>query len=625
MPLPALDLDTRRWDDLVEEARSLIPRLAPGWTDHNLHDPGMTLLELLAYVVEQDIYRVNRVPERHRRKFLRLAGFAPAPPRAASGVAAFALRDGAAPLTLPAGLAVGSPDVRLRLRDALTVTRARIAAVQSFDGIGFVDLTRSWRGGQPVAALGTESGAAADRHPALLIGFDQSLPVGTAAMLWLAFAGRVASERERIAAELGAAGSEHHSLRTIWEYHDGTDWRALNAQAGEVDDATRALSLDGAVRVALPAPMIPSVQGVFDTALCWLRCRVLAGAPDVPPRLTALAVNAVAVEQRSAARQTFTLAPGPALPGAVMPGSRGRLHLDLDADGAVTALLFGPAVDGPEVLVLEHAPRTPVRAGALTVTLVLAGRGTGEPRQCLELPEGIVADDAPTVWTDVPWAAREDLDAARRTDAVFRLEPTASLLCFGDGERGRVVGAGTPVLAAYDLTDGSAGNGRPAAPWGVAGVDDAWNDALLGAPAATVEAAVTVAPLVVPGGGADAESTAGAAGRAVASLWAHERLLELCPPGGPQTLDQVPQGRVLERIAPQRASTLLDFERIALDVAGVAVRRARAWAGAGSARPVPAGARHGHRRGRRRRAAVAPAARRRAPGSSSAGTSTAAG
>ena len=118
MPLPALDLDTRRWDDLVEEARSLIPRLAPGWTDHNLHDPGVTLLELLAYVVEQDIYRVNRVPERHRRKFLRLAGFAPAPPRAASGVAAFALRDGAAPLTLladgvPAGDRIAVGDDRI--------------------------------------------------------------------------------------------------------------------------------------------------------------------------------------------------------------------------------------------------------------------------------------------------------------------------------------------------------------------------------------------------------------------------------------------------------------------------------------------------------------------------------
>src|SRR5262245_14408892 len=107
MPLPALDLDTRRWDDLVDEARASIPRLAPEWTDHNVHDPGITIVELLAYLVEQDLYRVNRVPERHRRKFLALLGFSPALPRPARGAVAFSLRKGAAPLTLPAGVAVG--------------------------------------------------------------------------------------------------------------------------------------------------------------------------------------------------------------------------------------------------------------------------------------------------------------------------------------------------------------------------------------------------------------------------------------------------------------------------------------------------------------------------------------
>jgi len=37
LPLP--DLDDRRWTDLVDEGRSLIPIVAPAWTDHNIHDP----------------------------------------------------------------------------------------------------------------------------------------------------------------------------------------------------------------------------------------------------------------------------------------------------------------------------------------------------------------------------------------------------------------------------------------------------------------------------------------------------------------------------------------------------------------------------------------------------------
>jgi len=67
MPLPLKNLDTRRYRELVDDAHALIPRYAPSWTDHNESDPGITVLELLARLVEQDLYRTNRVPARHRR------------------------------------------------------------------------------------------------------------------------------------------------------------------------------------------------------------------------------------------------------------------------------------------------------------------------------------------------------------------------------------------------------------------------------------------------------------------------------------------------------------------------------------------------------------------------------
>ena len=74
MPLDIPNLDDRRWADLVEDARALIPRFAPQWTDHNVHDPGITFLELFAWIAEMQMYRVNRVGERHRETFARLAG-----------------------------------------------------------------------------------------------------------------------------------------------------------------------------------------------------------------------------------------------------------------------------------------------------------------------------------------------------------------------------------------------------------------------------------------------------------------------------------------------------------------------------------------------------------------------
>lgn len=72
MPLPQANLDTRRFDDLVAEMRALIPRYAPEWTNHNASDPGITLIELLAWVTEATLYRINRVPEATSLEFAKL-------------------------------------------------------------------------------------------------------------------------------------------------------------------------------------------------------------------------------------------------------------------------------------------------------------------------------------------------------------------------------------------------------------------------------------------------------------------------------------------------------------------------------------------------------------------------
>src|SRR6185503_9817807 len=80
MSVALTNLDDRRWVDLVEEGRALIPFYSPGWTDHNVHDPVITLLELFAWLAEMDIYRLNRISESHLRKFLALIGIYPKPP-----------------------------------------------------------------------------------------------------------------------------------------------------------------------------------------------------------------------------------------------------------------------------------------------------------------------------------------------------------------------------------------------------------------------------------------------------------------------------------------------------------------------------------------------------------------
>ena len=78
MPLQLPNLDDRRYNDLVAEALTRIPTYFPkrtdslGWTNYNPSDPGITLIELFAYLADMLLYRLNRVTDDNRRKFLKL-------------------------------------------------------------------------------------------------------------------------------------------------------------------------------------------------------------------------------------------------------------------------------------------------------------------------------------------------------------------------------------------------------------------------------------------------------------------------------------------------------------------------------------------------------------------------
>src|SRR3954453_791771 len=173
MPLPLPNLDTPRYRELVGDAHALIPRYAPAWTDHNESDPGITLVELLAWLVEQDVYRVNRIPERHRRKFLELTGIVPKPPRAARAVLSL---PAPTDVRIPAGTRFDADAVPFTSSNRMRIAQTALVGVQSWDGQAFEELTDRWRGGLPLPPWGDDPVLGGGDPPALLLGFDKPFP-----------------------------------------------------------------------------------------------------------------------------------------------------------------------------------------------------------------------------------------------------------------------------------------------------------------------------------------------------------------------------------------------------------------------------------------------------------------
>src|SRR6186713_778511 len=72
VPLPIPNLDDRTFEQLVAEGRALIPRYSPVWTNHNASDPGITVLELFAFLTESAMFQADQLPAATIEAFLRL-------------------------------------------------------------------------------------------------------------------------------------------------------------------------------------------------------------------------------------------------------------------------------------------------------------------------------------------------------------------------------------------------------------------------------------------------------------------------------------------------------------------------------------------------------------------------
>ena len=280
MTLPAPDLDDRRFQDLVDEAKHFVQQRCVEWTDHNVSDPGVTMIELFASMVDQLVYRLNRVPDRNYIKFLELVGVKLLPPSSAEVDITFWLSaPQPAAVQVPAGTEVAT--FRTETEEAISFT-----VVDDLEIVpcSLLKVATSYRSGpehdrSEQMTLG-RSFSCFDRQPfpgdALYVGLSDAVP-------------RCAITLE-FQCSIEGVGVDPKDPPLRWEAWDGDDWVTC-----EVDsDSTGGLNRDGEVVLHVPPRHTMSV--LANSRAGWIRCRLVAAEPGQPtysasPLISGLSVS----------------------------------------------------------------------------------------------------------------------------------------------------------------------------------------------------------------------------------------------------------------------------------------------------------------------------------------------
>jgi uncharacterized phage protein gp47/JayE len=416
MPLIAPNLDDRQFADLVAEAKTLIPRYVPEWTNFNETDPGIALTELFAWMSELIIYRLNQVPNLNYIKFLQLIGIELEAAQPAQAQLTFSVaRPDLSSVIVPQGTQVaasGSSGQSLifELDQDLIAIGAALAAVQSYDGSGYTTQTnKNNTQGQWFYPF-TQTPRAGN---GLLLGF--SSPVAFPSVQISLTVNLYQSGTTRPVVESGAVLPPPATI--VWEYFDGTQWNSVQMQS----DSTMAFSQDGTIVFLGPGSSVATApMGNVTANLYWFRARLEASTYEMPPQVAAVLTNTGNATQAI----TFT--------GEVLGGS--------DATPSQTFQV----TNTPIVALAKPLPVTNSDGTTATITSLQ-----------LTIDEG----QGPMTWQQV-----DDFYPYGATDRVFTLDLNSGLLTLGSGEHGAIPTAnlnnpnGSIVAQSYRSGGGSQGN-----------------------------------------------------------------------------------------------------------------------------------------------------------------------
>ncbi|MFE9850757.1 putative baseplate assembly protein [Streptomyces sp. NPDC005576] len=259
MALPSPNLDDRRFQQFVDDAKRYIQQRAPEWTDHNVSDPGITLVETVAHMADEIVYRLNRVPEKNHLAFLDLVGITLFPPSAARTEVTFWL---SAPQEEPVTVPLGTEVATSRTSDEEAVVFATERELVLWNcGLSHLLVQRR---GEP--ALDRTHDLADDGKDVLC--FSESPSPGDSMLLGLTSAVPHCAVTLELDSRVDGVGVDPRQPPLVWEAWTEDGW-----QLCEVDrDGTGGLNRPGEVVLHVPGGHVLSRNAGQEAG--WLRCRV---------------------------------------------------------------------------------------------------------------------------------------------------------------------------------------------------------------------------------------------------------------------------------------------------------------------------------------------------------------
>lgn len=388
MTLPIINLDNKTFEQLVEEARKYIPIYAPQWTDHNLHDPGITLVDLFAWLTEMQLYSLNLVTGRHLVKYLSLLGVCPEGARPARADVRLTALDF---IEIPAGTLfytqqTGDTGMVFESGETVEILPVEIKKVLRYSYYQFTDVTEFNRQPQSYYRALGEDPSPGD---ALYLGLESAKAAGDLEGKALTLAVYTYEDDLPPAGDGDTGGNPftvYPSAGVSWEYWNGTGWGGLTvtAETGTIP----VLSQSGRLSLLLPGDMYKGTPAGFPAditgtgGLFWVRCRILQAEYEIPPGIDCIIPNVITVVEGRTRQEDFE--------------SSGLPH---------------------QVFNTRYAPVVP---GTLTVT-------SGA----------------------IEWTAAADFDASGPEDTHYTFDPVTGAIRFGNGVNGAVPMKQTGISIRY--------------------------------------------------------------------------------------------------------------------------------------------------------------------------------